>query len=82
MDPQAAASNNRQTEESSRRRMPGIIGRGIERRMLGAGTKLAVRAGIMAGRFVLTWFIQTIAVWIAILFVSITTFLIVLFSEI
>ena len=81
MDPQAA-SHSRQSEESPRRRAPGIIGRGIERRMLGAGTRLAVRAGIMVGRFVLTWFIQTIAVWIAILFVSIFTFLIVLFSEI
>ncbi|MEK7517350.1 MAG: hypothetical protein AAB583_02280 [Patescibacteria group bacterium] len=81
MDPQASnvSQANPEAEERSRRRGPGIIGGRAERRILGYGARLAIRAGIAVSRFVLTWFIQTIAVWIAILFVSVSTFLIVLF---
>lgn len=82
MDPQTTNpyQANAQTEDPSGRRTPGIIGRRIERRVLGGATKLAIRTGIMVGRFVLTWFIQTIAVWITILIVSVSTFLITLFA--
>lgn len=81
MDPQATTyQTNAQTEERSGRRVPGIIRGRVERRIIGAGAKLAIRAGIIVGRFIFTWIIQTVAVWIAILVVSIFTFLIVLFS--
>lgn len=79
MDPQATTTNA-QAEESRRRSSPGIIRGSVERRIIGGGARLAIRAGIIVGRFIFTWVIQTIAVWIAILVVSIFTFLIVLFS--
>lgn len=84
MDPQTTNpyQTDAQTEEPSRRnvRMPGIIGRRAGKKFLGPAAKWAARAAFTAARFAFTWIVQTIAVWITILIVTISTFLITFFA--
>lgn len=84
MDPQTPTSSqvNAQEQEPSKggAGIHGAIGRAAERRMIWSGGRLAIRVGIAAGRAIFIWIIQTAAVWIAILLVSVSTFLIALFA--